>query len=211
MNQTTNYQLSQWEDTDRILRVDFNNDNAKMDAALKANADAIAAEAAARLEMKTELLAQNLWVKLADVTAPASSAQVNVPAGQMNLTQYAVILVRPIMTTGTGGELLLRVNGQETYYGLPNNSGNYAAPPCLGRWETCSYGIGGHTVSLAGMVLLFPAADRLALGLSLRPLYLPDYAAASVSWEEVETFSFQFREGADIPADSRFLFYGLRC
>ena len=48
MNQTANYQLSQWESTDRILMSDFNNDNSKIDAALKANADAIAAEAAAR-------------------------------------------------------------------------------------------------------------------------------------------------------------------
>ena len=43
MNQTQNYQLSQWESTDRILMSDFNSDNAKIDAALKANADSIAA------------------------------------------------------------------------------------------------------------------------------------------------------------------------
>ena len=34
LNQTTNYQLSQWEATDRILMSDFNADNAKIDAAL---------------------------------------------------------------------------------------------------------------------------------------------------------------------------------
>ena len=42
-NHTTNYQLNQWEATDQVLRTDFNEDNAKIDAALKANADAIAA------------------------------------------------------------------------------------------------------------------------------------------------------------------------
>lgn len=42
MNQTTNYQLSQWEASDRILMNDFNDDNAKIDAALKTQADAIA-------------------------------------------------------------------------------------------------------------------------------------------------------------------------
>ena len=47
-NHTTNYQLCQWEATDKVLRTDFNQDNAKIDAALKANADAISAEAAAR-------------------------------------------------------------------------------------------------------------------------------------------------------------------
>ena len=34
MNQTTNYQLSQWDASDRILREDFNADNAKLDAVL---------------------------------------------------------------------------------------------------------------------------------------------------------------------------------
>ena len=43
MNQTTNYGLTQWEATDRILMEDFNSDNTKTDAALKENADSIAA------------------------------------------------------------------------------------------------------------------------------------------------------------------------
>ena len=47
-NHTTNYQLNQWEATDQVLRTEFNQDNQKIDGALKANADAIAAETAAR-------------------------------------------------------------------------------------------------------------------------------------------------------------------
>ena len=39
-NRTDNYALSQWERSDRILMEDFNADNAKIDAALKAGADA---------------------------------------------------------------------------------------------------------------------------------------------------------------------------
>ena len=34
MDYTQNYQLNQWEATDRVLRTDFNSDNAKIDAAL---------------------------------------------------------------------------------------------------------------------------------------------------------------------------------
>ncbi|SFO96743.1 Microcystin-dependent protein [Oscillibacter sp. PC13] len=34
MQQTTNYQLNQWDPADRILRTDFNSDNEKIDAAL---------------------------------------------------------------------------------------------------------------------------------------------------------------------------------
>ena len=42
-NQTPNYQLSQWEAGDQILRADFNADNAKIDGALKTQADTLAA------------------------------------------------------------------------------------------------------------------------------------------------------------------------
>ena len=52
MNQTSNYQLNQWDAEDRILREDFNRDNEKIDAAL-------AAEAAAR-----EAVAESLKGKL---------------------------------------------------------------------------------------------------------------------------------------------------
>ena len=34
MNYTENYQLNQWDAGDRVLREDFNADNAKIDAAL---------------------------------------------------------------------------------------------------------------------------------------------------------------------------------
>ena len=33
-NHTTNYNLNQWEATDKVLRTEFNEDNAKIDAAL---------------------------------------------------------------------------------------------------------------------------------------------------------------------------------
>ena len=41
-NHTTNYDLCQWEATDQVLRTDFNQDNAKIDAALAAKAEAAA-------------------------------------------------------------------------------------------------------------------------------------------------------------------------
>ena len=42
-NQTTNYQLNQWEPTDQVLRTDFNADNAKLDTALQNQADNLTA------------------------------------------------------------------------------------------------------------------------------------------------------------------------
>ena len=46
-NQTPNYALSQWERDDRILMEDFNEDNTKIDAAIKAEVDARTAADAA--------------------------------------------------------------------------------------------------------------------------------------------------------------------
>ena len=40
-NQTTNYQLNQWEPADQVLRTDFNADNAKLDTALKSLSDQV--------------------------------------------------------------------------------------------------------------------------------------------------------------------------
>ena len=55
MKQTSHYQLNQYEASDCILRGDFNSDNQKIDAALKSNADAVAAETAAREAADTAL------------------------------------------------------------------------------------------------------------------------------------------------------------
>ena len=44
-NQTTNYQLNQWEPTDAVRRVEFNQDNAKVDAALKSLSDQVVQKA----------------------------------------------------------------------------------------------------------------------------------------------------------------------
>ena len=52
-NYTTNYQLNQWEAGDQVLRTEFNQDNQKIDTALKSNAEAIAAEVAARTALET--------------------------------------------------------------------------------------------------------------------------------------------------------------
>lgn len=81
LNQTNNYQLSQWDEEDRILRVDFNCDNSKVDAALKNNADSIA----------------SLSKQMAD---KASTSTVDALAGQ--LTQKGNCRIETFTYTGTG-------------------------------------------------------------------------------------------------------------
>ena len=49
-NHTTNYDLNQWEGTDKVLRTDFNGDNQKIDAALAG----LAEELVRRMKEETE-------------------------------------------------------------------------------------------------------------------------------------------------------------
>ena len=56
MNKTANFQLTQWEKTDRILMEEFNSDNEKIDTALKSSADKAAALQTGRLLLLCETL-----------------------------------------------------------------------------------------------------------------------------------------------------------
>ena len=68
-NHTTNYQLSQWEHTDRVLMDDFNADNTKIDGALGSHEGRVAA-----LEQQVPLLG-NCRVKIYQYTGDGRYAQ----------------------------------------------------------------------------------------------------------------------------------------
>ena len=137
-NHTTNYNLNQWEATDKVLRTDFNEDNAKIDGALKANADAIAAETAARTaavsskadaatvaalsqtvsgkadQADVDALTAKAGTQLIQrVTLSASAETFNLDLSSVDWDQWSTvtILVRPALPVG--GEYLLRFNGAE--------------------------------------------------------------------------------------------------
>ena len=61
MNHTPNYNLSQWESEDKVLRTDFNENNAKIDAAIRAVEDKKAEVSALRaLEARVEQVAHTV-------------------------------------------------------------------------------------------------------------------------------------------------------
>lgn len=101
MEQTANYGLRQWAKTDRIQMEDFNSDNAKIDAALKASADAIAAVTAA---------AGNCKVWTTGYTGNGTSGNSN-PRSVTFPSQPAVVLVmEPV-----GGHTMCLFNGTTRY------------------------------------------------------------------------------------------------
>ena len=110
MQQTQNYQLSQWESTDRVLMADFNNDNAKVEAALTALAGADTAEQQARAAQDTalqqqisQLKASMPVVKLGDFQVAPQSTRLDMDVSQIDLTEYAEIRLMTYFGCGTSG------------------------------------------------------------------------------------------------------------
>lgn len=97
---------------------DFNNDNSKIDAALKANADAIAAEAAARQ-------AQPSYEKLKTVTIAAQGNNLDVDIGGIDWGSYQeVILLAELQGSGYGAVQVNGGSGGESYVQFSSSLGS---------------------------------------------------------------------------------------
>ena len=104
LRQTANYQLSQWDAEDRILREDFNRDNEKIDQALK------------------ELQQTLPYVKLLDVTTEAEAQQVDLDVSQIDFSPYRRFELEAEITTD-GKTMRVLVNGLSEGY-LYHNTNN---------------------------------------------------------------------------------------
>ena len=95
-SQTSNYKLNQWAASDKFLRTEFNSDNSKIDAALKAiNTRAVAAR-----------------VKLAERTLSSAAGSVTIDLSSVQMSSYAQLEL--VITTGAvtyGGIIYTRING----------------------------------------------------------------------------------------------------
>ena len=98
MTKTTNYQLPKWEKTDRIQMKDFNDMTATLDAALKANADAIAAETTAR----------DALVKLKEITVTSEIAQIDMDFSDIDLRSFSKLIIRPALACTDNVDYRLR-------------------------------------------------------------------------------------------------------
>ena len=128
MTKTTNYQLNQWEKTDRILMEDFNADNAKVDAALKGQAEALAAEQAAREAGDAALAEKSTPQVLKTVTQPADSTLFTVDLSDIDWNQWRNVYI------------CLEVSGNGYYYSAygstykNNESHQIPGKHCLVLW-----------------------------------------------------------------------------
>lgn len=110
MQQTSNYQLNQWEGTDRILRTDFNADNAKIDAAIAELRKDLAAQIeAVRAESRLVLL------KRETLDTDVSEVEISLEAEHPEQYFELLIYVEPSAST-TASSLSLHLNDLTSYW-----------------------------------------------------------------------------------------------
>ena len=205
LNQTANYQLCQWDPTDRILMEDFNKDNGKIDTALKENTDAIAAEAAARAEADEAVKAALPLVKILDFTteAPAPQVDLTVP----DLTQYASVTL--CLEAAGCPDLALRVNGSTDYEccnAAGSGSGGDYCTELVELWAEDQ-----HPWADIHFSWPRPGAPVRALYFTVRDSTYQGFHCycQNCTWDEVTAFNLLADSGT-VPAGTRVLMYGIQ-
>ncbi len=120
MNKTTHYQLCQWDAEDRILRLDFNADNAALDTALKQLADALNAESSARSatdqSLRSDFTAADATIRSefsaadtklrTDFTAADTKLRTDLTAADTQLrSENMLVKLADITTTSAAGQV----------------------------------------------------------------------------------------------------------
>ncbi len=120
MKHTSSYDLNQWEQTDRVLMEDFNADNIKIDAALHTQAEAIAAEAAAR---EAAMAACGNCAVVCGSYTGTGGYGLSSPQSLTFFHKPALVVIRDNNDTGLMGQLAL-VRGSTIANGYADGSGN---------------------------------------------------------------------------------------
>ena len=196
MTKTTNYQLPKWEKTDRIQMKDFNDMTATLDTALKANADAIAAETAARI-------ADDPYPTICEVVTAQAKAQVSMDLSAVDLTEYSHIdlTIDPPAPVSSSYSVLVRPNGLTSGYQLVTALSNYSSPTYL-----LAYPIGASTCGLFST----PTPNGVVSCFGFNDSYF-HYTYASCKWGELQTLVFVPDPNGtvkSIPAGTRFRLKG---
>ena len=196
MTYTTNYQLNQWAKSDRIMMTDFNADNQKLDAALKAGADAVAAETAARI-------ADDPYPTICEVVTAQAKAQVSMDLSAVDLTEYSHIdlTIDPPAPVSSSYSVLVRPNGLTSGYQLVTALSNYSSPTYL-----LAYPIGASTCGLFST----PTPNGVVSCFGFNGSYF-HYTYASCKWGELQTLVFVPDPNGtvkSIPAGTRFRLKG---
>ena len=131
---------------------DFNSDNAKIDAALKANADAAASTP---------------WVKLVNETLEEETQKWDIDLSGIDLTRYQKLLLYPHLKGNDDQWVYLHINGWTSGYGSPNNATSYCGNiPMNNAAERQNFGVCELT-----FLLELPHIYVAQLGVTTPPLF----------------------------------------
>ena len=165
MNKTANFQLTQWEKTDRIMMEDFNRDNAAIDAALKGNAEAVAAETAAREAADTEL-GKKAGLQLIQTVTLAAGSDFASAAINVDWAQWAeVYVVFQLEYKGSMKSYNLYFTPKDIYLAWAATSTHVGVIfyPMFGE----NLSIEGMTISGSAIIAGTPYKDITGIGVSL--------------------------------------------
>ena len=139
MQHTQNYQLSLWAKDDRIMMEDFNADNEKIDAALKANADAVSALEVGKVDTATfadlqaavSALAANLGVHGHNcrIAWGSYTGTGTTGAASPNTLQFdfypVLVLVAPVKPSGSTQNPSIFLRGRDKASSQPEGGNDY--------------------------------------------------------------------------------------
>ena len=112
MQQTSHYQLNQWDAEDRIQRTDFNSDNAKVDAVL--------AEQAADLSAQAVKLAKCGNCEIYTTSYTGNGNYDESSPNSITFPKYPVFVV---IIDNTDGSMMLAVQGASATYSRASGAG----------------------------------------------------------------------------------------
>ena len=178
-NQTTNYQLNQWQSTDPVQRVEFNQDNAKVDATLKSLSDQVV-QKANQSAVNTLISAVNQ--KADTSTVSALSQAVAAKADQSALA--AEIAARTALEERAGTKLIRtdQLSAEQDYVTILLSDMDWSA------WSHvyfCFLPVADSSMQYDGEVggypLPFSGADGSML-LALHPMFTPQLLVSGNCW-----------------------------
>ena len=188
MNYTQNYQLNQWEATDRVLRTDFNSDNAKIDAAIAETKAAIP------------------YVKIRELTVDAPAATVDLDVSSVDFSQY--VKVELFLQSPEPRDISVQVNHLDSGYAYGATSGGGS-----GHTNTTSI-LTTFREHGYGVLLFYTPHPRGKVGcVDINSNGANSFSGyqriAPVTWEELASFNFSVYQNT-IPAGTKIALFGVK-
>ena len=193
MNYTQNYQLNQWEALDKVQRTDFNADNAKIDAAMKAvdqkvdllstqAEQKIEAETAARVSALASLEERTVWQLIKTETVGTAGQYYMCPLSGIRWSDWREVMV------------VFQINMGENVYQVRPYGGSYDSFIAASRYPM--------------VMLLYPArlSSMPMLGISLGTS--PMTFNTGTSYSSINAFQLSASTGSALPSSGRISFYG---